>query len=163
MWNWAAALPAVRIEVNPLALSRAGIALEDVRTALQSESANRPRGVLDTGNGSFQVYSNQAGRHAADYRDTVIAWRNGAAVRLSDVASVTDGPEDIRTMGLFNGKRAVPIIITRQPGANIVETVDALKAQLPALQPRCRRHQARSAWTAPPPSAPRCTRWKSPC
>ncbi|KPF56322.1 multidrug efflux pump [Novosphingobium capsulatum] len=129
-----AALPSVRIEVNPLALSRAGIALEDVRTALQSESANRPRGVLDTGNGSFQVYSNQAGRHAADYRDTVIAWRNGAAVRLSDIATVTDGPEDIRTIGLFNGKRAVPILISRQPGANIVETVDALKAQLPALQ-----------------------------
>jgi multidrug efflux pump len=127
-----AALPSVRIEVNPLALSRAGIALEDVRTALQSESANRPRGVLDTGKGSFQVYSNQAGRHAADYR-TVIAWRNGAAVRLSDIATVTDGPEDIRTIGLFNGKRAVPILISRQPGANIVETVDALKAQLPAL------------------------------
>ncbi|NMN06560.1 MULTISPECIES: efflux RND transporter permease subunit [unclassified Novosphingobium] len=129
-----AALPSVRIEVNPLALSRAGIALEDVRTALQSESANRPRGILDTGNGSFQVYSNQAGRHAADYRDTVIAWRNGAAVRLSDIANVTDGPEDVRTMGLFNGKRAVPILISRQPGANIVETVDALKAQLPALR-----------------------------
>jgi multidrug efflux pump len=63
----------------------------------------------------------------------VIAWRNGAAVRLSDIATVTDGPEDIRTIGLFNGKRAVPILISRQPGANIVETVDALKAQLPAL------------------------------
>lgn len=129
-----AALPSVRIEVNPLALSRAGIALEDVRTALQSESANRPRGVLDTGRGSFQVYSNQAGRHAADYRNTVIAWRNGAAVRLADIATVSDGPEDIRTIGLFNGKRAVPILISRQPGANIVETVDALKAQIPALQ-----------------------------
>jgi len=129
-----AALPSVRVEVNPLALARYGIALEDVRTALQSESADRPRGVVDAGGYSWQIYSNQAGRQAADYRDTVIAWRNGAAVRLSDIADVIDGPEDIRTMGLFNGQRAVPILISRQPGANIVETVDALKAQLPALR-----------------------------
>ena len=129
-----AALPSVRVEVNPLALSRFGIALEDVRTALQSESANRPRGVMDTGTYSWQVYSNKAGRYAADYRNTIIAWRNGAAVRLADIAEVSDGPEDIRTMGLFNGERAVPILVSRQPGANIVATVDALKAQLPALQ-----------------------------
>jgi len=129
-----AALPSVRVEVNPLALARYGIALEDVRTALQSESADRPRGVVDAGGYSWQIYSNQAGRRAVDYRDTVIAWRNGAAVRLSDIAQVIDGPEDIRTMGLFNGQRAVPILISRQPGANIVETVDALKAQLPALR-----------------------------
>lgn len=129
-----AALPSVRIEVNPLALSRYGIALEDVRTALQSESANRPRGILDAKGFSWQIYSNQAGLHAADYRGTVIAWRNGAAVRLSDIADVVDGPEDIRTMGLFNGKRAVPVLISRQPGANIVQVVDSLKAQLPALR-----------------------------
>ncbi|WP_254621108.1 efflux RND transporter permease subunit [Sphingomonas sp. CL5.1] len=129
-----AALPSVRIEVNPLALSQYGIALEDVRTALQSESANRPRGILDARGYSWQIYSNQPGLHAADYRDTVIAWRNGAGVRLSDIARVEDGPEDIRTMGLFNGKRAVPVIISRQPGANIVQVVDSLKAQLPALR-----------------------------
>lgn len=129
-----AALPSVRIEVNPLALARYGIALEDVRTALQSASANRPRGILDAQGYSWQIYSNQPGRHAADYRDTVIAWRNGAAVRLSDIAGVADGPEDLRTMGLFNGRRAVPILISRQPGANIVQVVDALKAQLPALR-----------------------------
>ena len=129
-----AALPSVRIEVNPLALSRYGIALEDVRTALQSESANRPRGILDAKGFSWQIYSNQAGLHAADYRGTVIAWRNGAAVRLSDIANVVDGPEDIRTMGLFNGERAVPVLISRQPGANIVQVVDSLKAQLPALR-----------------------------
>jgi len=129
-----AALPSVRVELNPVALSRAGIALEDVRTALQSASANRPRGVVDAGGGAFQIYSNSPGRKAADYRNIVIAWRNGAAVRLADVAEVVDGPEDVRTMGLFNGQKAVPIIITRQPGANIVATVDAIKAQLPALQ-----------------------------
>ncbi|TCM22103.1 multidrug efflux pump [Novosphingobium sp. PhB165] len=129
-----AALPSVRVEVNPLALSHFGIALEDVRTALQSESANRPRGVFDGQGYSWQIYSNQAGLHAADYKDTVIAWRSGAAVRLSDIANVTDGPEDVRTMGLFNGQKAVPILISRQPGANIVQVVDALKAQLPGLR-----------------------------
>ncbi|WP_395337250.1 efflux RND transporter permease subunit [Novosphingobium sp. BL-8H] len=129
-----AALPSVRVEVNPLALSRYGIALEDVRTALQSESANRPRGVFDARGLAWQIYSNQAGLHASDYSGTVIAWRNGAAVRLSDIAQVTDGPEDVRTMGLFNGQKAVPILISRQPGANIVQVVDALKAQLPALR-----------------------------
>ncbi|WP_159983185.1 MULTISPECIES: efflux RND transporter permease subunit [unclassified Novosphingobium] len=129
-----AALPSVRIEVNPLALSQYGIALEDVRTALQSESANRPRGVFDAHGYAWQIYSNQAGLHAADYSGTVIAWRDGAAVRLSDIAEVTDGPEDVRTMGLFNAQKAVPILISRQPGANIVQVVDALKAQLPALR-----------------------------
>jgi multidrug efflux pump len=129
-----AALPSVRVEVDPLALARDGIALEDVRTALQSASANRPRGVLEGKGNVWQIYSNQAGRKAADYRDIVIAWRNDAAVRLSDIASVQDGPEDVRTMGLFNGRRAVPILISRQPGANIVQTVDALKAQIPGLQ-----------------------------
>jgi multidrug efflux pump len=129
-----AALPSVRAELNPVALSRYGIALEDVRTALQSESANRPRGVVDVAGNAFQIYSNQSGLHAANYRDTIIAWRNGAAVRLSDIAEVVDGPEDVRTMGLFNGRKAVPVVISRQPGANIVATVDAIKAQLPALQ-----------------------------
>jgi multidrug efflux pump len=138
-----AALPSVRVEVDPTAISRYGISLEDVRTSLQSASANRPRGVIDSygdgvagrpGGSAFQIYTNQAGLHAADYRDAVIAYRGGAVVRLSDVAQVVDGPEDVRTMGLFNGQRAVPIIITRQPGANIVATVDAINAQLPGLQ-----------------------------
>jgi len=144
-----AALPAVRIELNPVALARAGIAMEDVRTSLQSASADRPRGVIEsvdnagtgksgpgqTGSGlAWQVYSNGAGVKAADYASLIIASRGGAVVRLSDVAKVLDGPEDVHTMGLVNGKRAVPILISRQPGANIVEVVDALKAQLPSLQ-----------------------------
>jgi multidrug efflux pump len=129
-----AALPAVRVDLNPLALARYGIALEDVRSALGSASANRPRGVIE-GNGlAWQIYGNAPGQHAADYSGIVIGWRNGAAVRLSDVARVYDGPEDVRTMGLFNGERAVNVIISRQPGANIVATVDAVKAQLPGLQ-----------------------------
>ncbi|WDF73186.1 efflux RND transporter permease subunit [Novosphingobium sp. KACC 22771] len=134
-----AALPGVRIEINPMQLARAGIALEDVRTALQSASANRPRGVLEgidisKGGLSWQIFSNAAALKAADFAPMVIAWRNGAPVRLSDIARVIDGPEELRTMGLFNGKKSVPIIITRQPDANIVATVDALRAQVPGLQ-----------------------------
>ncbi len=134
-----AALPSVRIEINPTLLARDGIALEDVRTALQSASTNRPRGVVEsiaTGKGglAWQVYSNSPALTARDFAPTVIAWRNGAPVRLMDIAKVIDAPEDVRTMGLFNGKKAVPIIITRQPDANIVLTVDAIKAQIPDLQ-----------------------------
>ena len=134
-----AALPAVRIEINPTLLARDGIALEDVRTALQSASSNRPRGVIEgidvsQGGRAWQVYSNSPSLTAKDFAPTIIAWRNNAPVRLSDIASVIDAPEDVRTMGLFNGKRAVPIIITRQPDANIVLTVDAIKAQVPELQ-----------------------------
>ncbi|WP_157217500.1 efflux RND transporter permease subunit [Flavisphingomonas formosensis] len=129
-----AALPAVRIDLNPLALARYGIPLEDVRTAVSASDANRPRGVMESGDTAYQLYGDKPGLKAADYHDLIVAWRNGIAVRLSDVAKVYDGPEDIRTMGLFNGQRAVTIIISRQPGANIVATVDAVKAQLPALQ-----------------------------
>lgn len=133
------ALPAVRIEVNPAQLTATGISLEDVRTALQSTSANRPRGVIegiDVGEGGrlWQIYAGHAAVKAADFAPMVIGWHNNAPVRLSDIASVIDGPEDLRTMGLFNGKKSVSIIITRQPGANIVETVDALKAQIGPLQ-----------------------------
>ncbi|QJU57501.1 MMPL family transporter [Sphingomonas sp. AP4-R1] len=128
-----AALPGVRIDLNPLALARYGIPLEDVRTALSSASANRPRGVLEGGGIAYQIYGDLPGLKASDYAPIVIAWRNGIAVRLSDIAHVYDGPEDIRTMGLFNGKRAVNVIISRQPGANIIATVDSVKAQLPSL------------------------------
>ncbi|PZU11479.1 efflux RND transporter permease subunit [Sphingomonas sp.] len=128
-----AALPGVRIDMNPLALARYGIPLEDVRTALSSASANRPRGVLEGQGNAWQIYGDMPGLKAADYAPIVIAWRNGVAVRLSDIAKVYDGPEDINTMGLFNGKRAVTVIISRQPGANIIQTVDSVKAQLPAL------------------------------
>jgi len=128
-----AALPGVRIDMNPLALARYGIPLEDVRTAISSASANRPRGVLEGQGTAWQIYGETAGLRASDYAPIVIAWRNGIAVRLQDIARVYDGPEDINTMGLFNGKRAVNVIISRQPGANIIATVDAVKAQLPGL------------------------------
>ena len=110
-----------------------------MRTALQSASADRPRGVLESpankgASGlAWQIYSTGVGTRAVDYAGLVIASRGGAIVRLSDIAKVSDGPEDSRTMGIVDGHRAVPILISRQPGANIVETVDGLLAQLPAL------------------------------
>jgi len=129
-----AALPAVRIDLNPLALARYGIPLEDVRTAISATNANRPRGVIENGATAWQLYSDIPGLKAADYSNLVIAWRNGIAVRLSDIANVYDGPEDVRTMGLFNGRRAVTVVISRQPGANIIQTVDSVKAQLPIIE-----------------------------
>ena len=129
-----AALPAVRIDLNPLSLARYGIPLEDVRTAISSTNANRPRGVVENGATAWQIYGDIPGLKAADYSSLVVAWRNGVAVRLSDIANVYDGPEDVRTMGLFNGQRAVTVIISRQPGANIIQTVDSVKAQLPLIE-----------------------------
>ena len=127
------ALPSVRVALNPLALARYGVALEDVRTALSSTVANRPRGLIEQGGLAWQIYSDTPGLHAADFAGLPVAWRGGALVRLSDVAEVSDGPEDARTMGLFNGEPAVSVVITRQPGANIVRTVDSVRAALPGL------------------------------
>ncbi|TFW03019.1 nodulation protein, partial [Oxalobacteraceae bacterium OM1] len=131
-------LPAVRIDLLPFALNKQGINMEDVRAAIQATTANRPKGVIEGDERRLQIYS-QAGSTerrpmAADYRNLVVAWRNGAPVRLSDVADVTDGVEDVRTLGLFNGEPAVIVLVTRQPGANVIETVDGVRALLPQLQ-----------------------------
>ncbi len=127
-------LPAVRVEIIPFGLSRFGVSLEDVRTALNSANPNRPKGAIEDDALHYQIYSNDNGRAAANYRNLVIAYRNGAAVRLSDVANVVDGAEDIHTLGLFNGQPAVIVNVTRQPAANIIETVDAVRALLPELE-----------------------------
>jgi multidrug efflux pump len=127
-------LPAVRVELNPLALARYGIGLEDVRAAIAASNANRPKGVIDSGIQRYQIYTNDAGRYAKDYAPLVVAYRNGNAVRLSDVAQVVDGPEDIHNTGLVNGQNAVQVVVSRAPGANIIQTVDAVKAKLPAVK-----------------------------
>ncbi len=129
-----AALPAVRVELNPQALFKYGIGLEDVRAALAAANANSPKGTIDDGSRRFQIYSNDQSTTAADYAPLVIAYRNGAAVRLSDVASVSDSVEDVRNLGLSNGQPSVLVILFRQPGANIVETIDSIKAELPHLE-----------------------------
>jgi multidrug efflux pump len=129
-----ASLPAVRVEIAPFSLSKYGISLEDVRTALSSANPNRPKGVIEDDSLRYQIYTNDNGRAAANYRNLVVAYRDGAAVRLSDIAEVTDSVEDIHTLGLFNGQPAVIVLVTRQPGANIIATVDAIKADLPQLR-----------------------------
>jgi len=131
-------LPAVRVELNPYSLNRYGVSAEDVRAAIQSSNPNRPKGALEGNGNRLQIYSQAdtatGGRSAADYRGLVVAWRDGAAIRLQDVAEVIDGPENINTLGLFNGEPAVIVLITRQPAANVIETVDGVRALLPSLQ-----------------------------
>jgi multidrug efflux pump len=127
-------LPAVRIELNPHALFKYGIGLEDVRAAIAAANANSPKGVIEDQDKRFQIYTNDQAFHARDYEPLVIAYRNGAAVHLSDVAEVLDSVEDLRMGGLANGKQAVVLRVFRLPGANIIRAVDAVKAELPRLQ-----------------------------
>jgi multidrug efflux pump len=127
-------LPAVRVDLNPRALFKYGIGLEDVRAALSAANANAPKGAVAEGPRQYQVYVNDQASKADDYRSLIVAYRNGAAVRLSDVANVSDGVEDVRNLGMVNGKPAILVILYRQPGANIIETVDNVKASLPELR-----------------------------
>ncbi len=127
------ALPAVRVELNPGALFKYGIGLEDVRAALASANANSPKGAIEQGARRYQIYTNDQASTAADYVPLVVAYRNGAAVRLSDVADVQDSVEDLRNAGFANGQPSVLVILFRQPGANIIDTVDGVKAELPHL------------------------------
>ena len=127
-------LPAVRVELNPGALFHYGIGLESVRAALAGANANSPKGIIEQGDRRWQLYANDQGSQAADYRDLVIAYRNGGAVRLQDMADVTDSVEDLRNQGVANGESAVLLLLFKQPGGNIVETVERVKAILPQLQ-----------------------------
>ncbi len=127
-------LPAVRVELNPTALNHYGIPTSVVRSAIATTNANRPKGFLDGKDYHWQIAANDQARKAADYLPIVVAYRNGAAVRLGDVATVVDSIEDVRHAGLADGKPAVLLIIRRQPGANVIETVDRVKALLPQLR-----------------------------
>ena len=127
-------LPAVRVEINPRALAKYGIGLEDVRAALAAANAHSPKGAIDVGKERYQIYSNDQATAAAQYRSLVIAYRNEAAVRLSDVAEVVDSVENLRNAGLANGKPSVLVILNRAPGANIIETVDRIIGLLPDLR-----------------------------
>jgi multidrug efflux pump len=124
----------VRVELDPQALFKYGIGLEDVRAALAAANANSPKGTIDDGDRRFQIYTNDQSTKAADYTPLIIAYRNGAAVKLSDVATVTDSVEDVRNLGLSNGEPSVLVIVFRQPGANIIDTIDSVKAELPQLE-----------------------------
>jgi hydrophobe/amphiphile efflux-1 (HAE1) family protein len=127
-------LPAVRVELNPTALNKYGIGLEEVRNVLASTNTNRPKGQLADGARTWEIKTNDQLYKAKEYQPLIIAYRSGAAVRLSDVADVQDSVEDVRNIGLVNGKPAVMVIIFRQPGANIIETVDRIGNLIPQLE-----------------------------
>ncbi|MDE2147485.1 MAG: efflux RND transporter permease subunit [Burkholderiales bacterium] len=129
-----ASLPAVRIELDPFKLNHYGISTEDVRAAIQASNANRPKGLVQGGGRRLQIYTQTPGLKAADYAPMVIAWRQGAAVRLQDVAQVVDGVENSRLLGLFNGERAVIVLVIAQPSANVVQLADQIRALLPSLR-----------------------------
>jgi multidrug efflux pump len=127
-------LPAVRAELIPHALFKYGIGLEDVRAALASANAHSPKGGIDVGDQRYQIYANDQANKAEDYKSLILAYRNGAPVYLSDVGDVVDSVENLRNAGLANGKPAILIILYRQPGANIISTVDLVKALMPQLR-----------------------------
>jgi len=127
-------LPAVRVELDPDRLAANGLNMDDVRTAIVGTNANRPKGVVEDGERAWQVGANDQARTADDYKPLIVSWKNGAAVRLSDVAKVRNGIENDRNYGYSNGRPAVLLMVNRQPGANIIETVDRVTALLPHLR-----------------------------
>ena len=129
-----AAQPAVRAEVNPMLLNKLGVGLDTVRNALNLANANQAKGQLSLGTKTWMLDDNDQLFTADQYRPLIVAYRNGAPVRLSDVAQVEDSVSDVRNIGLANGKPSVLIIVYRQPGANIIETVDRVVSMLPYLQ-----------------------------
>ena len=127
-------LPAVRVELNPNALNKYGIGLEDVRNALSGTNANKPKGSLEQGDRQWQIHADDQAQKAAQYRSLIVSYRNGAPVQLSEVAEITDSVEDLRNAGIANGKPSVLVILNRQPNANIIDTVDRIRAIMPQLK-----------------------------
>ncbi len=127
-------LPAVRIELEPKALEQYGVALDDVRNTIANANQRRPKGSLEDAERNWQIQANDQLEKAKDYEPLLIRYQNGAALRLGDVAKISDGVEDRYNSGFFNNDSAVLLVINRQSGANIIETVRQIKAQLPALQ-----------------------------
>ncbi|TAK96827.1 MAG: multidrug transporter subunit MdtC, partial [Aquabacterium sp.] len=128
------ALPAVRVELNPDKLASKGIALDNVRLALTATNANRPKGAVEQDGHYWQVGANDQARTADEYAPVVLGYRNGAAIRLRDVADVSDSVQDVRNYGLAKGKPAILLFILKEPGANVIETVERIRTVLPRLQ-----------------------------
>jgi multidrug efflux pump len=128
------ALPGVRVELNPMALNKYGIGLEQVRNVLNASNANVPKGHFSDGFHLWEVGANDQMFKAKDYRSLLVAYNNSAPVRLSDVADVIDSVEDVRNMGVANSQPSVNVAINRQPGANIIDTVDRIREALPQLK-----------------------------
>ena len=128
------ALPSVRVDVNPNQLASYGLTLAAIKSALSLQNSDMPKGQLTDGIVTADILANDQISHASDYKPLVVGYSDGAAVRLSDIAEVTDSVQNVRAAGYLNGKRAVMIIISRQPGANIIQTNDNIRAQLPSIR-----------------------------
>ncbi|MGA2424830.1 MAG: efflux RND transporter permease subunit, partial [Terriglobales bacterium] len=128
------ALPSVRVDANPTQLASYGLTMANLQSVLSLQNADLAKGQISNGQVSADILANDQISHADDYKPLVVGYKNGAAVHLSDVAEVTDSVANIRAAGYLNGKRAVTVIIFRQPGANIIDTVDGIRAQLPFIQ-----------------------------
>ena len=151
--------PAVRIQANPQALAAYGLNLQTLRTAIAAANVNQPKGSFDGPTRASTIDANDQLALADEYRDLIVAYRNGAPLRLADVADVVDGAENTRLAAWANDTPAVIVNIQRQPGANVIDVVDRIKALLPQLHaPACRRRStSRCSPTARTPSARRCT------
>lgn len=129
------ALRSVRVEVNPTVLNQYNVTLEQVRTAIAAANANLPKGFVENAQRRWQIDVNDQARRASDYSDLIIAWRNAAPIRLKDVAEIKDSVQELRSSGSVNGRPGVVLMINGIPGANLVETTDAIKALIPRLKP----------------------------
>ncbi|MGA2099219.1 MAG: efflux RND transporter permease subunit, partial [Candidatus Acidiferrum sp.] len=128
------ALPSVRVEVNPTKLASYGLAMTDVQSVLRLQNSDLAKGQITDGNTSADILANDQISHAEDYKPIIVGYNNGAAIHLADVAEVIDSVQNVRTAGYLNGKRAVVLIVFRQPGANIIDTVDRIRAELPSIK-----------------------------
>jgi multidrug efflux pump len=128
------ALPSVRVEVNPTKLASYGLTMVDLQSVLRIQNSDLAKGQISNGSTSADIVSNDQISHAVDYKPIIVGYNNGAAIHLSDVADVIDSVQNVRTAGYLNGKRAVLLIVFRQPGANIIETVDRVRAEMPSVQ-----------------------------
>jgi multidrug efflux pump len=128
------ALPSVRVDANPTQLASYGLTLANLQSVLSLQNSDLAKGQISDGIVTADIFANDQISHAADYKPLVVGYNNGAAIRLSDVAQVTDSVQNVRVAGYLNGKRAIPVIIFRQPGANIINTVNRIRAQLPYIK-----------------------------
>ena len=128
------ALPSVRVEVNPTKLAGYGLTMTDLQSVLRLQNSDLAKGQITNGATSADILANDQISHAEDYKPLIVGYKNGAAVQLSDVANVIDSVQNVRAAGYLNGKRAVMLIIFRQPGANIIDTVDRIRAELPSIK-----------------------------
>jgi multidrug efflux pump len=128
------ALPSVRVEVNPTKLSSFGLAMTDIQSVLRLQNSALAKGQITDGVTSADILANDQISHAVDFRPIIVGYKNGAAIHLSDVADVVDSVQNVRAAGYLNGKRAIVLVIFRQPGANIIETVDRIRAEIPSIK-----------------------------